>query len=392
MARLTWGSILLGSALLWVACNPELTVYKVSGNERTMREGIFYYLPRTVIIADVVVQKTTHYPGPFHEYAERYLGYSGISKKNSSYEIQSIRLNAVTEPDPEQVYLISMGKANSVLFEFEDNGVLRNVNILATEEERKESREARSDIRKELTEREELMQWINLREKLDTIYKREIYDDSVVVERWQIEKVLIQRTPEESAREAATRITQIRNNKFELIRFNEDVQYPDGTLKTMLAELDKMEAELFKLFLGYTQTDEIAYRFRYVPRSSDQGFQPLFKFSPQKGINDSLKMVMETVYIVPEAIGLTKSAKQMRGGQYQTPDKDAPNSQGLAYRQPELVNFNIIWNNKVLTNEVLPVAQMGFVQRLPLSRYTGMRISFDPSSGAIRVIGGNTTK
>lgn len=381
-----WKLMVAGLLMLSAGCGREMAVLRITQETKTSGDGIYYYLPRTVIIADVRVRKTTYLPGPYQEYAEKYLGYPGISKKSVQYELVSVELKAVNEPDPEQVYMIEMHPRSGVLFEFEDNGVLRHVNAMSTAEERNESRDAIAQQQRTMHSDEFRMSPLNLREKTDTIYRREVYEDSVVVERWQIEKVLIRSTQDESAREAAARLAAIRNNRFQLISFNEDVQYPAGTLEIMLQELARMEEDYFRLFTGYNTEEELRYQFRYVPSVTDQGFQPLFKFSPMRGVNDSLKLVSETVYITQESLGLTTAAKQMRGDRYLIDGKPPGNPHGLAYRQPELVKYSVIYNGKMLASAVLPVAQMGFVQRLSLKKLNNSRISFDPSSGAIRII------
>ena len=207
--RLWW---IIGWTLVGWGCATEVSVVRVTGDTRLSTHGIYYYLPRTVVVAEVKVKKTIYVPGPYQEYAEKYLGYSGVGKKTVNYELMSVQLSALSEPDPEQVYFIQTPKGKGFAFELEDNGVLRHVNASSTHEEKEEARQAR-DLH---FRSEELPQFrfspLPLKEKTDTIYKREVYDDSVVVERWQIEKVLIRSTLEESAKEAAARLASIRAN------------------------------------------------------------------------------------------------------------------------------------------------------------------------------------
>ncbi len=381
--RLWWISLVI--VVGW-GCTPKLTVHRVTGDERLSPDGIYYYLPRTIVVAEVKVKKTMYVPGPYQEYAEKYLGYAGVAKKTTHYELMSVQLSSMSEPDPQQVYFIEMPKGHDLAFEFEDNGVLRHVNVSSTREEKEEARQAR-DLQ---TRSEELPQFrfnpLPLKEQTDTIYRREVYADSVVVERWQIEKVLIRSTLEESAREAAARLASIRSNRYQLITFNEDVQYPAGTLDAMLAELNRMEEEYFRLFTGYTTYEESVFQFKFIPSPSDQGFHPLFRFSPTRGINDSLKMVSETVYLAQESLQLTLPAKQMRGERFVTEGAAMSAQTGLAYRQPEMMRFRLVYNGQTLNQVVLPVAQMGFVQRLSLPNVSNSRLSFDPSTGSLRRI------
>jgi hypothetical protein len=379
-------ALLLAGTVLGMACSSKVKVHHVREGFKPKNEGFYYYLPQTMVVADVKIKKTTQVPGPYHAYAEKFLGYPVLERKTFSYEIEDIELRTEQIPDPNQVYFIEASPNAGFMLEFESNGLLRHVNWQTSEEEKRERRQENVTRAEEEAQIRSQLNLLNMREKLDTIYKREVYDDSVVVERWQIEKVLIKSTLEESAREAAARIASIRSNRYQLISFNEDVQYPEGTLETMLEELDQMESAYFQLFTGYSTTETIHYRYTYLPSLMDQGYQTLFKFNPEKGVNDSLKMIKETVYIIPKPTQLTESIRKNRSNLYYERGKNPEEDQRLAYRIPEPTEFQILWNNKVLTTEKLPIAQLGTVQRIPYKQLKNMRISFDPESGTIRTL------
>ena len=379
-------ALLITGTVLGMACSSKVKVHHVREGFKPKNEGFYYYLPQTVVVADVKIKKTTQVPGPYHAYAEKFLGYPVLERKTFSYEIEAIELRTEQVPDPNQVYFIDASPKAGFMVEFESNGLLRHINWQTSEEEKRERRQENVTRAEEEAQIRSQLNLLNMREKLDTIYKREIYDDSVVVERWQIEKVLIKSTLEESAREAAARIASIRSNRYPLISFNEDVQYPEGTLETMLKELDQMESAYFQLFTGYSTFETIHYRYTYLPDLMDQGYQTLFKFNPEKGINDSLKMIKETVYIIPKPTQLTESIRKNRSNLYYERGKNPEEDERLAYRIPEPTEFQIIWNNKVLTTEKLPISQLGAIQRIPYKTLKNVRLSFDPKSGTLRYL------
>jgi hypothetical protein len=357
----------------------------ITETSQSQSNGIFYYLPRTVVVADVMVRKTNYIPGPFSEYAEQYIGYVGIPTRSSLYEIENIILSTNSEADPDQLYYIELDKNSNALFELEENGLLRNVNIQSTAEEKSELKKEKDLEKEEKEESRKMMTLLNIREKQDTIYQRQIID-SVVVEKRSIERVFIKSTKEESARDAAKKITDIRNQKFSLISYNEDIAFESGTIEAMLRELNKMEEEYFKLFLGYTETENIAYRFYFTPGNDIKGYQPLFKFNPGKGVNDSLRMIMETVYISQEKDNVTQKIKDFTLVNQKEQGKKKQKYQGLAYRIPEEANYKIIWNNKVLTSATFSIAQLGSVQYLPAYDLDQMKVNFDLRTGNIKLI------
>lgn len=360
-------------------------VVHIDENARTKSDGIFYYLPRTILVADVMVRKTTYHPGPFSDYAEQYIGYSGIQSKSTLFEIENIVLSTETEPDPDQLYYIELNKNTEALFEVEENGLLRNVNIQSTIEEKREQKKEK-EMQKVFTEKKQnMLTLLNIREKLDTIYKRQIID-SVVVESRSIERVFIKNTKEESAREAAKMIGDIRAQRFNLIKYNEEIGFESGTIEAMLRELNKMEEDYFRLFLGYSESETIAYRFTFVPNNNVKGYQNFFKFSPTKGVNDSLKLMMETVYITQEQDDITQKMKDFTAQREGEKSKKDKKYTGLAYRIPEIATYKIIWNNKVLTYAQFPIAQLGTVQHLPPYDLDKLRVNYDINNGNLRLI------
>jgi len=370
----------------FTACKHQhYNVLHVTETSSTRSDGIFYYLPRTVVVADVVVRKTSYIPGPFQDYAEQYLGYAGIQTRSALYDIENIILSSTTEPDPEQLYYIELDKNTNALFELEDNGLLRNVNIQSTAEEKNEQKKEKQLEKEEKDQTRKVMTLLNMREKLDTIYQRQIID-SVIVEKRSIERVFIKNTKEESAREAAKKITEIRNQRFSLISYNEEIAFESGTIEAMLRELDRMEDEYFRLFLGYTETETITYRFTFTPNNDMKGYQSFFKFSPTKGVNDSLRMIMETVYISQEKDDVTQRIKDFGLSNAKEKGKKDAKYRGLAYRVPEQATYRIILNNKVLTTASFPIAQLGTVQYLPAYDLDKLKVNFDISTGNIKLV------
>lgn len=370
------------------ACKPAYNVLHVTNEASSKEAGVFYYLPKTTLVIDVEINKVNYIPGPYAAYAEQFLGYTGIQQKSSLYEIRNIVITDVAEPDENQLYFVETEKKFSSLFEMEENGLLRNVNVATSNEEKLEIKQEKDSQKNEGVEKQKLLNLINIREKLDTVYQRQIMDDSVVVEKRSINRILVKNSLEQSAREAATRISEIRTSKYALISFNEDIAFESGTLNTMLRELDELENEYFKLFLGYTETEKITHRLYYKPDINNVGFQPLFKFSSTSGINDSLKLMMETVYIVQTVNKTTQGINNFNLNNKNLYNKKKKKTSldegGLAYRIPETASFKIIWNNKTLANANVQVAQFGTVLRLPQYKLNCLKLSYDVPSGYIK--------
>lgn len=372
------------------SCKPTYNVLHVTNESSSKEEGVFYYLPKTTLVIDVEISKTNYIPGPYAAYAEQFLGYSGIQQKSSLYEMRNIVVTDIAEPDENQLYFVETEKKFSSLFEMEENGLLRNVNIASSNEEKLEQKQEKDLQKNEGVEKQKILNLINIREKLDTVYQRQIMEDSVVVEKRSINRILVKNSLEQSAREAAQKISEIRNSKYALISFNEDIAFESGTLNTMLKELNDLENEYFKLFLGYTETEKITHRLYYKPDINNVGFQPLFKFNSSTGVNDSLKMMMETVYIIQTVNKTTQGINYFNINNKKLYNKKSKGSHvddgGLAYRIPETATFKIVWNNKTLATANVKVAQFGTVLRLPKYDLKCLKLSYDVPSGYIKTL------
>ncbi len=373
-----------------LSCKPTYNVLHVTNESSSKEQGVFYYLPKTTLVIDVEISKTNYIPGPYAAYAEQFLGYTGIQQKSSLYEIRNIIITDVPEPDENQLYFVETENKFSSLFEMEENGLLRNVNIASSNEEKLEQKQEKDFQKNEGVEKQKTLNLINIREKLDTVYQRQILEDSVVVEKRSINRILVKNSLEQSAREAAQKISEIRNSKYALISFNEDIAFESGTLNTMLKELNDLENEYFKLFLGYTETEKITHRLYYKPDINNVGYQPLFKFNSNSGINDSLKLMMETVYIIQTVNKTTQGINYFNINNKKLYDKnkkgDNVDDGGLAYRVPEAATFKIIWNNKTLATANVKVAQFGSVLRLPKYDLKCLKLSYDVPSGYIKTL------
>ncbi len=365
-------------------------VVHVNGNNNSASDGFFYTLPKTIVIADVIVRKTTYSPGPLFEYAESYLGYKGIDQYQTKFNISDIKLSTQTEADPQHIYYVETNEKQKLYAEMDELGILKRFNYPSTEEENKDYKVEKEIKNQELTSKGKNLTLISLKEKSDTIFKRQILEDSVVVESRQIERVLIKSSKEESAKEAAKMINDIRQQKYKLISYSDEITYDAKTIEIMLRELNQLEEAYFQLFLGSTQTEMLHYQFRYTPSLDLQGYQPIFKFNQNTGINDSLKLMMETAYIVFEQSPdrgselikkFNKDSESLK--------KNKSNKYGVVYRIPETVVIKIKMNNQILSQSNLSINQLGTIQHIGINQLDKTKLIIDTNTGNIRAIGIN---
>ncbi|MBE2246941.1 MAG: DUF4831 family protein [Candidatus Competibacteraceae bacterium] len=343
------------------------------------KSGLYYYLPLTIVEVDVQIKKITRIPGPLSEFSETHIGYTGIMDKSENYEIADIRMKSVTAPDPQQLYFIHGNKNQKYSIELASNGILYSINnpitqLAVQQTIREEEKEMEEKDRKNIQ-----LTLLNLKEKSDTIYTRQILEGGVVVENRQIERVLTKSSKSESAKDAVKLINDIRAQKYNLISYNEELAYPAATLELMLKELNRLEDEYLTLFLGTTEIQYLNYRYNFIPQNDNKGFQPLFKFNPGKGVSDSLKLIMETAYIKHDPAGYTLPVEK-----FSVYDAFEKHGQGIVYRMPEKTSIRIVLNNRIIATSELWISQLGTLQRLPAYNLDKLKMIFDSESGNIR--------
>ncbi len=368
-------------------CKPVMNVTRVSGTKApSNKEGYYYALPRNYIKIDVVVNKTEQLKGPYAEFAEKYLGLTNVIKTNStSYEINEMKLSTYTEPDPQQFYFVEMNKCSlkkSKAFEmalteaglmvgsdFENtNAVAENNSVSLVNDET-----VFPDIFKYYAD-------FNLFEKVDTIIEK-VNVDSVTVEKMTFKRSVVEKTPEQKAKNAADFIIKVKENRFNLISGFQEVNYDKETFKNMNEELEKMESEYRKLFTGISVTKKITYSFVYLPKAEKQNDSiGLFRFSKLKGVLDTTNGFGDVVNLKICKVANTDSLKSYVNRKAAISSKN----HGLYYRISDYANITISDAKNESVNAKFLIPQFGVVTSIPANlsktRYY--------ETGALKQVGG----
>lgn len=372
-------TIFLGVLL---SCNTSyINVVKVdNSSDPSKKEGIYYNLPKTIIIVDVTVTKEEKIKGPYAEFAGKYLGMSNVITQNSTtYNISGISLSSSTSPDTTQYYYIHMGKKalndNSFQLALSETGIIQNTtgeqpaagvqqtNITMQPEESN----IYPDVFKYFSD-------LNLHEQVDTIIET-VNLDSITIEKITFKRKLVEKTPEQKAKDAADFIIKVKENRFNLISGYQEVNYNKETFNIMNQEMLTLENEYCKLFTGLTFTNDLNYRFTFVPNGADS--LALFKFSGIKGVIDTSSINGQLVYLTINRSNDTQPIKShiLR--------KEGIKTHGLYYRIPEAADISIYLGNKLYMSGKFLINQYGAVSWLPAN---DLKVKYYPSNGSIKNI------
>lgn len=263
----------LAASLLAASCANtaeliELQVSQLGQEPKDTESSLLYALPRTVLKVELTVREERSVPGPYWEYAERYLGLKEVVRSNSSrWSIWDVSVDTHSEVDPGHYYSLNVLEGNfdrGSLLPYLEQGTV----LLGTEtvHESLKGNGLQSTHKANYIRYEDLGVSNNFEERTETMYKTLVTDTSFVqvpVQRTVVE----QKSSSTKAREAADFLLELRTRRFEMLTGEYEV-YPDGeAMSAAIHKLDQMEDAYLSLFTGKTITKIMKRTWFIIPRS-----------------------------------------------------------------------------------------------------------------------------
>ena len=367
----------------------QINVYRIDKNTvPTGKDGVYYSLPRTVIKVNVTIDRIENYKGPYAESALKYLGLKNVVEANSvEYIINNIKVTTSAEPDPDQYYFVEFGDKISKnekagLFSLSESGL-----ILGTIQEEpdtvKEVRIIKAEEPPLISEKDvfpEIFKYsadVSFVEKVDTII-RKVNIDTMTMEKQYLKRTVVEKSPEQKAKEAADFISKIKDHRFNLISGFQEVNYNKETLEYMDAQLTTLEKEYMKLFTGISIHKTLVFSFVYTPNPNQVNAQmPVFKYSKTKGIVDLDEPGGKVVTVKLQRSGTTGSlSAYLKNAAY-----DDKKKHGFFYRIPELAKVTVKLDENLQDETQCLVSQLGVVTFLPVNKW---KVSFYKETGGLK--------
>ena len=210
------------------------------------------------------------------------------------------------------------------------------------------------------------------REVVDTII-RKVSIDTLVYEDKSFKRSMVEYTDLEKAREAAGRIRQIEQDKYNLLIGYQETAYSREALEFMYNELEEQRQDYLKLFTGVTVNETLKFNYQLFPDASKEEQKYILAgFSNSTGIiganeqNEiSVSIITDTENILPAATGGSLAAT------------------GIVYRVPRSVQAVLSFHDKELVSRRIEVLQLGMIQSLPPDF---KRVEFDLETGALKSV------
>jgi hypothetical protein len=312
-----------------------------------------YTLPKTRIVVSFTIDKTEFIPGPYHQYAKKYLGIEDAQALSSNfYEISDIQIKTQSIPDQDYTYSIraqNFGKVETLLASMKNEGLIMNENI--PNYQNLELEKLNEDLEIEYTD---------LSIKPFFIDKSTASKDNKNLMQ-QYDKVpnlanqVAVKSLEQKAEEAAKFIFKIRKRRFKLVSGQYEV-YPEGVaMEAGIRELDKLEQEYLSLFIGRKKTSTFFRTVIVVPTENDklQRFT-LMRFSDETGVNPADGGTGESIILQLKDMESNETLMQLQNSNISSQNFDV-----LYYRQADLAMLNILYGSHEVLEAEIPVYQFG---------------------------------
>jgi len=387
--RLMLLTLMLGSAV----ANAQINVVHIDNNTFPQTgEGIFYSLPRTVVNITVKIDRIENYQGPYADYALRYLSLKNVVQSNTiEYKISDITISTSFEPDPDQYYFVEFGEKISKgekagLLSLTDAGIILGTlptpadtstqlkKLLNTEEPPLEQdKDAFGELFRNYAD-------VSVFEKIDTI-RRKVNIDTMTMERQYLKKTMVEKSPEQKAKEAADFLAKIKDNRFNLITGFQEVNYNKETLEFMDAQLKNLEREYLKLFTGVRIHKLMTFSYKYIPTPNQINTEiPVFKFNKSKGVQDlDAPGGGKVITIKLQRVGNTNSVFT-----YLQKAGKSVKSSGFYYRIPEYARVTVKVDDNTQEEQQCLINQLGLVTNLPSNKW---KVLYHMETGGIKSLG-----
>jgi hypothetical protein len=351
-------------------------------------DGFFYALPRTVIKIDVTIDKIENFKGPYAGFAMRYLGLKNVVLENSvEYRIAGIRVTTAAQPDPDQYYFVELGgklskNEKAGLLALSQSGIFMGTMPPGGDSVIREEKVIDRGEPSLISEQDvfpEVFKYsadISVFEKVDTII-RKVSIDTMTLERQYLKRTMVEKSPEQKAKEAADFISKIKDNRFNLISGYQEVNYNKETLEYMDSQLKILEKEYMKLFTGISIHKTEVFSFIYTPNPNQVNTEvPIFKFLKTRGAMELDEPGGKVVTIRVKRSGTTSSLSDYLGKR-----ENGNAARGFYYRIPELARITVKVDESLQEETQCLVSQLGVVSYLPVGKW---KVRFYEETGGIR--------
>ncbi len=357
--------IIASVAAILTACVPAVaqTTQKLTANKLS-EYGLIYSLPLTTINVTVEAECSVKTPGPFYQYAKKYLGEQPITARSEVWTLKSVVIAPGAVADADESYLVQFKSGSTPFMMLDQNNFPLSIN---TDDLKIE---ALPSIPEEMPAKPSIL-------------------ESQVARQAMTEEMMQSPSSAKRAELAAARIFELRANRADIIAGRADQMPSDGkAMQLALDNLGAQEAALTAMFLGTEQISTQVRTYTYMPGADESQEVVIARLSALKGAVSADDLSGAPIYLEVNVAERGKLPVNDKGK-----EKEFPKG-GLAYCIPGSASVSVTFNGNVVESVNMPVAQYGVVFGLDPGLFTDKKepayAIFDPYTGGIRELGAKT--
>ena len=308
-------------------------------------QEVSYALPSTSITVKVEVRQETFFAGPYAPFAKQMLNMSVSDQDAITTEITRVELIPRVEADTDAWY--TCDQESSALLSLSAQGLVSLGNAAAPVSWRFLPGLKADFTDKGLTVPE--------KEAVETIFT-EMPTDTGMVTIPVEHKILVEKTLEDKASDAADVILQVRKERLNIASGNTDASYSGESLRAALQELERIEAEYMALFRGYSVVRKQVCTYDVVPsRSVNHHRYLVFRLTDDGPVTEGVSGTPYYLELQPE------------GTLPEEDQADKKKSKGsVRYRIPQVCKVTFSRDGHPLLQTRLPFYQLGVESSLSL--------------------------
>ena len=347
MKRCFFAAVLC-AAVLYAAAQTSVSHY-VPGS--SVPEGVVYCLPRTVIDVRAVAECIEEKPGPFYQYAERYLAEKDVNvKEKRERRLKDVHIMSHPVPDAERCFVVAVTKKDVAhRLKLSPSGIIEGVNVTERNDPQ-EPRPRRPELRGHRAEPEHGRPGHAPKPKHRPGEVRPEFDMSVLGE-----EALVANSIPKMAEMAARQIYRIRESRAALLSGEMEHTMDGVALEATLKEMERTERELVALFTGKRTVTTQQRSYEFTPEE-DITNHVIFRVSSIEGLLPADNLIGSPVYL------------NVKGEYHTTPvltKKEDRAAKGLYYVVPGSAAVEVTDNDAFSVSRTMVVPQFGYTTFLP---------------------------
>ena len=263
------------------------------------------------------------------------------------WTLDKIETRIAGVPDKDNVYFVKMkDKTVAPLMELTEDGIVRSINIPFSGKPAAKTPEAKAT------------------------------ESSIDPRSFLTEEILMSNSSAKMAELVAKEIYSIRESKNALLRGEADNMPKDGAqLKLMLDNLNQQETAMTEMFSGKIKKEPKTFTIRLTPKEMKD--EVAFRFSRKLGVVANNDLAGEPYYI---------SVTDLKSPDVSATEEGKKTVDGVAYNLPGKAQVTLMYNNKKLFDDQLPITQFGTVEYLApvlFNKNSTIKVLFDTATGGL---------